>query len=93
MTMNRHNAEVLDRLRSSVISGRAGGADLDGIQSALQSAMQLFENDGSSLAELARLAEADVEEIRFTRLLEEQPAAVFSRLEEFLRAATCDEHR
>ena len=43
-----------------------GELDLDEIQSALQSALGLLENDGSEIVEADRLAEADVEEIRFT---------------------------
>lgn len=48
----------------------------------LQSALAALENDGTAVVEVVRLAEADVEEIRFTRLLEEQRAAIILRLEE-----------
>lgn len=41
-------------------------------------AIPLFENDGSGIADFVRLAEADLEEIQFTALLDEQrPAAIF----------------
>ena len=62
-----------------------GELDLEEIQSALQSASGLLENDGSEIVEAVRLAEADVEEIRFTRLLEEQRSAVVFRLDQLVR--------
>ncbi len=62
-----------------------GELDLEEIQSALQSASGLLENDGSEVVEAVRLAEADVEEIRFTRLLEEQRSAVVFRLDQLVR--------
>ena len=62
-----------------------GELDLDEIQSALQSAFGLLENDGSEVAEAVRLAEADVEEIRFTRVLDEQRSAVVFRLDQLVR--------
>lgn len=78
------NQSVLDRLRESIGTFIAADGDLDQVQAALQSAMALLENDGSGVGEAVRLAEAVVEEIRFTRLLEEQRPAVTFRLDELL---------
>ena len=84
MSRSAHNEEVLERVRRSVSEFVAGELDLDGIQVALQSAMPLLERDGTGADAVVRAAEADIEEIRFTRLLDEQrPAAVF-RLDRFL---------
>jgi len=84
MTVSETNREILDRLRASVTAFTHGEADLDFLQAALQSAMGLLENDGSGAEKAVRLAEADVEEIRFTRLLDEQRPAVIFRLDELL---------
>jgi hypothetical protein len=93
MRTSDHNEAVLDRLRGSVASFVAGELELEDILAALQSAVDLLENDGTGVANTVRLAEADVEEIRFTRLLDEQrPAAIF-RLDELFAAlpSHCDE--
>jgi hypothetical protein len=79
------NAGVAARLSTAIQDYESGLLSLGEVQSALQSAIPLFENDGSGAADFVRLAEADLEEIQFTVLLDEQrPAAVF-RLDE-LRA-------
>jgi hypothetical protein len=75
--------ERLTRLGSAIDDFRAGGLDLDGIQAALQIAVPLLAGEA---ARAVRLAEADLEEIRHTRLLAEQRPAALHRLEE-LRAA------
>jgi hypothetical protein len=84
MSLSDYNQRVLDRLRESFSAFVAGKLDLDEIQAALQSTLGLLENDRSGVAELVRLAEADVEEIRFTRLLDEQRPAVIFRVDELL---------
>ncbi|QHK20341.1 hypothetical protein GU243_12025 [Pseudarthrobacter psychrotolerans] len=83
--MNVYNAGVAARLATAIQDYEAGLLSLAQVQSALQSAITLLENDGSGIADSVRLAEADLEEIHFTVLLDEQrPAAIF-RLDE-LRA-------
>jgi hypothetical protein len=84
MSQTDQNHDVLRQLRESIAAFAAGDSDLDGIQAALQSAMTLLENDGADAARTVRLAEADVEEIRFTTLLAEQRPAVLARMEELL---------
>jgi hypothetical protein len=86
MTSSEYNRHLLGRLRASVQEFIAGELDVDQIQSALQSALGLLENDGSGVADAVRLAEADVEELRFTRLLDEQRPALVFRLDEMLAA-------
>ncbi len=90
MSVSEYNQTLLDRLRSTASSFVAGELDLDQIQAALQSTLDLLENDGTGAANMVRLAEADVEEIRFTRLLDEQRAAVIFRLDELLAALPGD---
>ncbi len=85
MSPNEYNRALLSGLRASVQEFIVGELDLDEIQSALQSAFGLLENDGSEVAEAVRLAEADVEEIRFTRVLDEQRSAVVFRLDQLVR--------
>lgn len=83
--MNAYNAGVAARLSTAIQDFDAGLLSLAEVQSALQSAIPLFDDDGSGVADFVRLAEADLEEIQFTVLLDEQrPAAIF-RLDE-LRA-------
>ena len=66
MSPNEYNRDVLGGLCALVQGFIVGELDLEEIQSALQSASGLLENDGSEIVEAVRLAEADVEEIRFT---------------------------
>jgi len=85
MTMNETNAAIAQGVLAAISDLEAGTCTLAQVQTALQSAIPRFENDGSGVAEAVRLAEADLEEIQFTTLLDEQiPAAIF-RLDE-LRA-------
>lgn len=86
MMPSEYNRHMLGRLRAFLQAFVAGELDLDQLQSALQSALGLLENDGSGVADAVRLAEADVEEIRFTRLLDEQRPAVVLRLDELIAA-------
>lgn len=80
MRLNKYNEERVARLLALVESFDGSVGELDGLQAQLQSEVSLLENDGSGVAELVRLAEADVEEIRFTRLLEDQGAAAVLRM-------------
>jgi len=91
MSVSDYNQGILAKLRGSVTAFAAGELDLDQIQAELQSSLGLLENDGSGVADLVRLAEADVEEIRFTRLLDEQRPAVTFRLDELLETLPGDE--
>jgi hypothetical protein len=84
MSLNEYNSRLLCQLRKDVAGFLAGELELDQIQWALQSTISLLENDGSGVADAIRLAEADVEEIRFTRLLDEQRPAVTFRLDELV---------
>ena len=84
MSPNEYNRALLGGFRASVQGFIVGELDLNEIQSALQSTLGLLENDGSGVVEAVRLAEADVEEIRFTRVLEEQRSAVVFRLDQLV---------
>ena len=86
MNMNDYNSRLATHLSNAISNFEAGSITLEKVQSALQSAIPLFENDGSGVAELVRLAEADLEGIQFSMLLDEQrPAAIF-RLDELSEA-------
>lgn len=89
--MNSGNERVVSRLRGTIAAFHAGDADLGGVLASLRGALGLLENDGSGVGELVRLAEADIEEIRFTRLHDEQRPAVTRRLDEL--AAALDDER
>ena len=78
--MSDYNAGVVTRLTAAIQAFEHGRLSFDEIQVALQTAIQLLESDGSGFSELVRLAEADLEEIRFTLLLAEQRPAVVIRL-------------
>lgn len=82
MSLNDHNRSIVEKLRRSVTAFVAGTRDLDEIQAALESVMHLCEDDGTGIADAVRRAEADIEEIRFTRLRGEQRSAVTFRLGE-----------
>lgn len=78
MTMNEYNAAVARGVLEAISDLEAGTSTLAQVQAVLLSAIPLFENDGSGVADAVRLAEADLEEIQFTTLLDEQvPAAIF----------------
>lgn len=86
MSLSAYNRTILDRVRNSAAGFASGDIEMDDVQAVLQSTAGLFENDGSGAAELVRLAEADIEEIRFTRLLDEQRPAVTFRLDALIEA-------
>ncbi len=71
------SASVLD----AIDKFRHGSIDLDDLQSRLQSAMELSENTQASAYSTIRLAEADLEEIRFTRRHDEQRQSTLSRMD------------
>lgn len=85
MKLNAYNAAVAQDVLAAIAGLEQETLTIGDVQAVLQSAVQRFENDGSGVAASVSLAEADLEEIQFTRLLDEQrPAAIF-RLDE-LRA-------
>lgn len=82
MKLSDYNASIAARLAAAIRDFIEGRLTLDEVQASLQTTASLFENDGSGVAEAVRLAEADIEEIQFTVLMDEQrPAAIF-RLDE-----------
>lgn len=89
MRKDDYNADIARAVLTAIAELEAGGLTLHEVQAVLQSAIPRFENDGSGVETAVRLAEADLEEIRFTRLLDEQLPAAISRLDE-LRAAIED---
>ncbi len=91
MSVSDYNQDVLGKLRASVLVFGSEDMDLDQIQAELQSSFSLLENDGSGAADVVRMAEADIEEIRFTRLLGEQRPAVLSRLMKLLKSLPRDD--
>jgi hypothetical protein len=75
--MNGANRRVLESLLESLDEFLRGGMSVEEVQQSLQSTLELLEREAGDLSESIRLAEADLEEIRFTMLLDEQrPAAV-----------------
>lgn len=84
--MNDYNAGVVRRVLTAIAGLEAGTIALGDAQSALQIAIPLFENDGSGVGDAVDSAEADLELIQFTTLLEEQRPAAILRLSE-LRTA------
>lgn len=82
MNMNEYNRTVAQDVLDAISGLERGDISVGDAQAVLQSAIPRFENDGSNIASAVRLAEGDLEEIQFTRLLSEQlPAAIF-RLDE-----------
>ncbi len=76
--MSDYNAAVAQDALAAIAGLEAGTVTLGDAQTVLQSVIQRFENDGSGVANAVRLAEADLEEIQFTTLRDEQvPAAIF----------------
>lgn len=78
MMMNDCSAAVAQEVLAAVAGLEAGTLTLGEAQSVLQSAIPRFENDGSGVANAVRLVEANLEEIQFTTLFDDQtPAAIF----------------
>jgi hypothetical protein len=80
--MNARNREFIGRLVGELDRFARDETDLEGMQATLQSVLALLERDESGVEQAVRLAEADVEEIRFTKLLDEQRPATVFRLDE-----------
>lgn len=84
--MNSYNFRLARKVLEAIKNLENGRSSLAETQSVLESVAPLVENDGSGLENAIRLAAADLEEIQFTTLRDEQvPAAIF-RLDN-LRAA------
>lgn len=78
MMMNNHNVRLAKNVLEAIKNLENGTSTLAETQSVLENVAPLFENDGSGLAHAMRLAAADLEEIQFTTLRDEQvPAAIF----------------
>jgi hypothetical protein len=87
--MNPYNRTLTEDVIDAIDRFVAGELSIADVQGRLQSAAQLFENEPASPSHAIRVTEADLEEIQFARLLDEQrPAAAF-RLDE-LRALLAD---
>lgn len=86
MKMNDYNTTVAPEVLAAIAGLEDGGLTLAEAQAVLESAVPRFENDGSGIGNAVRLAEADLEEIQFTTLLDEQRPAAILRLDQ-LRAA------
>lgn len=82
MRMNEHNTALAGRLLRDILAFDSGDSTIDAVHSQVQSSVAVFDNDGSGVASLVRLAEADIEEIRFTMIDVEQREAVRVRLQE-----------
>jgi hypothetical protein len=81
---NAHNQQVVTRLTAAIAAFHDGALELGEVHSALESALALLENDGSNVRDVVRGAVADVEEVRFTRLRDEQRPEVAVRLDALL---------
>lgn len=81
MRSSPYNREILVMLDEAITQFVAGNSDLPQVQSVLSSVIGLLENDQTGADRLIRAAEADIEEVRFTRLLEEQRGAAATRLD------------
>lgn len=79
--MTAGNRRTLESLVHAIDEFVAGRSDLEEIQQQLQSSELLLERGSMNCAEDIRLAEADLEEIRFARILGEQRSAAVFRLD------------
>lgn len=76
--LSRYNLTLTEKVLATIRNLEDGTSTIAEVQSVLESVVPLFENDGSNIKDAVRLAEADLEEIQFTKLLDEQvPAAIF----------------
>ncbi|RBY76604.1 hypothetical protein DQ239_13780 [Blastococcus sp. TF02-09] len=87
--MSVGNEAVLEELLGALDDFVHGRLSVEDVQRHLQLSLNVLERDGSSLQDDIRAAEADLEEIRFTMLLDEQRSATVFRLDP-LRIATAD---
>ncbi|NUP74065.1 MAG: hypothetical protein HOQ07_05360 [Sinomonas sp.] len=81
--MSDINTTVIKGLLTTIRGYESRSTTLEEVQAALQSAIPLLENDASGVAEAVRQAEADIEEIQYAVLLDEQRPAAILRLDEF----------
>lgn len=84
--MSHYNLTRTKEVLAAIRNLEDGTSTLAEVHSVLQSVVPPFENDGSGIGNAVRLAEADLEEIQFTTLHDEQGAAAIFRLDK-LRAA------
>jgi hypothetical protein len=78
MMMSPYNLTLTEEVLTAIRNLEDGTSTIAEVQSVLESVVPLCENDGSNIRNAVRLAEADLEEIQFTTLLDEQvPAAIF----------------
>jgi hypothetical protein len=76
--MNNRNVRLAKKVLKAIKNLENGTSTLAETQSVLENVAPLFENDGSGLEHAMRLAAADLEEIQFTTLRDEQvPAGIF----------------
>jgi hypothetical protein len=76
--MSKSNPDLIASVMRFIDQFVAGLVGVEEVQTKLQTTMGLLERGPGNLAAALRLAEADLEEIRFTLLLQEQrPAAIF----------------
>lgn len=76
--MTQTNRTVVSALLDAIDGFVAGELDIPDIQTRLQSGLGLLERGLGDVSSAIRAAEADLEEIQFTMVLDEQrPAAVF----------------
>lgn len=87
--MSAGNEAVLQALLDALDEFTRGRLSMEDVQRRLQSSLDLLERGAAGLHDDVRLAEADLEEIRFTMLLDEQRSAAVFRLDP-LRAAIAD---
>jgi hypothetical protein len=80
--MNANNQQIISRLVAELDRFVRGDVDLEGVQATLQSMSTLLEQDESGVGKAVRSAESDIEEIRFTKLRDEQRAAAIFRLDD-----------
>ncbi len=80
--MTGQNRQVLTALRASIDAFTRGEISLEDVQSRLQSSLDLLESGNPLVPEAIRIAEGDLEEIRFARLLDEQRPAAVLRLDD-----------
>ena len=80
--MSEQNEKVLKSVLGSIDDFVRNRIGIEDVQVQLRSSANLLERESGGVLDAIRLAEADLEEIQFTMLLDEQrPAAVF-RLDE-----------
>lgn len=80
MTMNENNTAVVQGVIDAIDRLGLGTKTVSEVQSVLGSAVELLENDGTGIIDAVRLAEADLEEIRFATVRDEQVSAAMRRL-------------